>query len=683
MGRILVLLSLILSLAGCHPADRVTSASGPLVDGPFTLTLSDAPAVSTTTALANTAGWERQNATFYHLWVSAFADSDGDGTGDLPGITAKINANYFTDLGINALWLSPIFEAGTLVASASNKHGYDTTDYDTVAPLFGTEANLRALLDAAHGKNIRVIFDFVPNHTSNDHLWFSSASGKSDWYVWKSSRPSGWTGFDSSTDWYSGSSGYYYGVFGSGMPDLNYRNAAVRNEMASVAARWLNFGFDGMRIDAVKYLFEGASGDYWKDQDDTYFWFQALRSQVVDPYAGLGSAKFMVSENWISDTDNLISYLKKDGTNAFNMTFDFDWAGTVNGNLYGYGTASNVSALQYELVTRPNLLPSGTTFGAFQSNHDNVASRPATALSGANQGARLMLAAGLTVLGKSVPFIYYGNEIGMQGASGNDINLRQAFNWTQEATLAADPNSLWTWHSQILKLRAVSPAWTDPSIAPVTVASATPSSMATGLLAYLVTGTGGQRALVVANLSSSAVSSVTLGVSNPSLAKTVLGAGDPVVGTSSVTLSSLPAFGLRVIALDEASPTVVRATDADGSTFTPSPLTYPTLYLRGTMNSWSTTALTDLGSGHFSASFTNGSTAATVQFKFGSADWASSLGYSDLSYDSTQGGLSSGLFSTTGSYGNIVFTADANSSYTIHLQENFSAWGGTYWVVKS
>lgn len=390
---------------------------------------------------------------FYHIWVNAFADSDGNGVGDLNGITSRLD--YLKDLGVTSLWLSPFWKS-------PSSHGYDVVDYSTVDPKWGTNDDLKTLLQEAHARGLKVIFDFVPNHVSAQHPWFlDSRDGKNDkrnWFLWKDSPPaSGWLDFGGRSAWRAAKGRqYYYAIFWDQMPDLNYREPAVRQALGEVMATWLNFGFDGMRIDAVKYLFEDPNTGANADQPETLAFFRNLRREILDPYAALGYPKFMVVENWTADNENLMAYLSSDGKNndGAQATLDFPFGTAVTSILNGSGTIEGDLGRQYDNLVQPLQQAGGWAF-TFLSNHDNYQSRPATNY--ASQ-AQVRLAQTLQMTGWGTPVLYYGNEIGMKGANGNDGNMRKPFPWNEVDAARADPDSLWQWQARLNRLRKEHPA---------------------------------------------------------------------------------------------------------------------------------------------------------------------------------------------------------------------------------
>lgn len=392
-----------------------------------------------------------EDSSFYHLWVNAFRDAStgdlsGDGIGDMVGIKEAIEEGYFEDLGINAIWLSPFFE-GHAPDPSGNMHLYDTKDHYAVQSQFGNLDDVKAVLSAAHSRSIRVIFDFVPNHVSSKHPWFIGSANRDgihdDWFNWRSSRPTlGWTGLDDVSDWHKNSvrNEYYYGIFWDGMPDLNYNNPDVKKAMADVLVYWLNFGFDGIRVDAIKYIYEDDSTQ--SDHEDNLEFFQEMRD-ILDLYNSSGYSKTMIAENWTADIDNLNYYGGTVTKPAFHMTLDFNGAynteNLINGSLLPVDLLNSSS--NYSLIK----------LGAFLSNHDNVVDRPASLYSGSIPKQKL--AAICNTFTNRIPFLYYGNEIGMLGASGNDISLRQDLSWSDVDNQSGNNESLLEWYRAIGVIR--------------------------------------------------------------------------------------------------------------------------------------------------------------------------------------------------------------------------------------
>src|SRR5205814_10299024 len=187
---------------------------------------------------------------FYEVFMRSVYDAGNDGKGVFPGLTAKLD--YISSLGVDAIWLMPVFESPSY-------HGYDATDYETIERDYGTNADFQHFMDEAHRRNIRVILDFVMNHTSSDHPWFldsasSPTSAKRNWYVWSPTNP-GWTQpWGPNLTWYQLNGAWYYGVLWSGMPDLNYRTPEVKAEMFRISREWLRKRVDGYRLGAPRYL---------------------------------------------------------------------------------------------------------------------------------------------------------------------------------------------------------------------------------------------------------------------------------------------------------------------------------------------------------------------------------------------------------------------------------------------
>jgi alpha-glucosidase len=202
--------------------------------------------------------WQR--GVIYQIYPRSFMDSDGDGVGDLPGLLRRLD--HLTWLGVDALWLSPVHP------SPMDDFGYDISDYTGVDPVFGTLDDLDRLVAAAHGRGLRVLLDWVPNHTSDRHPWFQASRAsrddlKRDWYIWRDPRPGGgpptnWLRYvgDSAWRWDEPTGQYYYRVFLDSQPDLNWRNPQVQEAMFDTLRFWLARGIDGFRIDALVALVE-------------------------------------------------------------------------------------------------------------------------------------------------------------------------------------------------------------------------------------------------------------------------------------------------------------------------------------------------------------------------------------------------------------------------------------------
>lgn len=392
-------------------------------------------------------GWWNDTA-FYHIWVKSFCDYDGDGCGDFNGIKSKLD--YIkNDLGCDGIWLSPIFECDYKSKSPSgNMHGYDVKDYYAVNSYFGTEDDLLSLIQACHDKNIKIIFDFVPNHTGKGNAWFTNScegGNKKDWYVWNNSKLNWNPGMGSSDTWHKNPKGndYYYAAFWEGQPDLNFRNYEVREEMKNVVRYWLNKGFDGLRIDAVRYLIETENS--LVDTPETHAWFNELRKEVIDSYKEI-SPKFMVCEAWIENNRSALNaYFGSEEKTEFNMVLDFDQGRGCYNSIY----ESDSRILTSTLYKNPSEIKA---YGTFIGNHDEYMGRIGTRFDGYVPWIKLITA--MSLLRPTVPFIYYGNEIGMQEGNYNgDLRLRTKLNWEDVEKQRNDNSSILSLNKALLALR--------------------------------------------------------------------------------------------------------------------------------------------------------------------------------------------------------------------------------------
>jgi glycosidase len=296
-------------------------------------------------------------------------------------------------------------------------HGYDVTDYEGVNPQYGTLADFERLLAEAHRRGIRVILDFVMNHSSDQHPWFvdsaaSPGASKRDWYVWRAEDP-GWTQpwGGSNPTWHERNGAFYYGVFWGGMPDLNFASPAVRAEMKRLAGLWLERGVDGFRLDATRHLFAGGPAALQNDRPETHAFLREFAAYVrsVRPDAVL------VGENW-TDTDSIAAYYGSTaavaGGDELPMNFNFPLAAALV-DAAARGDAAPVAAV---LARMAEVYPAGILDAPFLTNHDMI--RIATQVGGETGKLRVAAAALLTLPG--APFLYYGEEVGLANGPGRD-----------------------------------------------------------------------------------------------------------------------------------------------------------------------------------------------------------------------------------------------------------------------
>lgn len=369
--------------------------------------------------------WAR-GAVFYEIFVRSFADSDGDGNGDLNALISKLdylndgNPATTLDLGIDGIWLMPIFQSPTY-------HGYDTVDYETIEKDYGTNADFQRLLEEAHKRGIRVIVDFVMNHSSSEHPWFiesasSASSPKRDWYVWSAVNPGWRQPWGGDPSWHLRNGAYYYGVFWSGMPDLNYRNAEVKAEMFRIARHWLDQGVDGFRLDATRYLVETGPGPGQSDTADTHQLLKELSAEV----RRTKSNAILVAENTV-DTRTLATYFGSTdvirGGDEMPSNFNFPLASAVMEGV----SSGNANRIRETLRDVVSVYPRGIIDAPFLTNHDQT--RLATVLR--NDAGRLRTAAAILLTLPGAPFLYYGEEVGLQnGPTSADESKRTPMPWS-------------------------------------------------------------------------------------------------------------------------------------------------------------------------------------------------------------------------------------------------------------
>ena len=375
--------------------------------------------------------------TFYQIFVGSFSDGNRDGIGDLRGIINRLdylndgNINSGKSLGIQGIWLSPIF-------SSPSYHKYDTTNYYSIDWRFGTEADLKELIDLCHERNVKVILDLVINHTSNQHPWFQS---------FKEARMTDDTE-NKYFDYYTavttaekvggrlyqkiaGVDCWYECNFSGDMPELNFDNPEVKEEMLNVAKYYLNLGVDGFRFDAVKYIYYGdtpRSVEFWE-------WYMSELKKVK-------SDIYCVGECWSGEAEILDYY---GAMNCFNFAMS-QAEGIVATAARGKSLTNfthYVEAYQ-DKVRAAN--PDGMEM-SFLSNHDMDRIGGAFILDNYNR-----MAANLYLLSPGSPFIYYGEEIGIRGSRGGentDANRRLAMLWGDDDIIKDPVGSTYSKDKQI------------------------------------------------------------------------------------------------------------------------------------------------------------------------------------------------------------------------------------------
>ena len=443
---------------------------------------------------------------WYEAFVRSFADGNGDGIGDFKGLTAKLdylndgNPATTTDLGVTGIWLMPIFESPSY-------HGYDVIDYRKVEQAYGTSADFAAFLAAAHKRGIKVILDLTLNHTSDQNPWFTASStgtgAYADWYVWSATDPV-YAGPQGQTVWHPLGGRFYYGVFGAGMPDLNLRNPAVTAELHAIAKSWLDLGVDGFRLDAIPYLIEDGQKQF--STPETLAWLRDFQAGVKADAPGA----MTIGEVW-ADSSIAAKYVP----DSTNLTFDFDLAAATVQTVQTGQPSTLASAIGQTVGAWP-----ANQEGTFLTNHDQ--DRVMSQLGGHVDEAKL--AALLLMTEPGVPFVYYGEEVGLAGAKP-DEQIRTPMPWTADpkrggfttgtpwepladgtatanvATATADPASLLNTYRSLIRLHEAQGPLHAGATFPVT---------ATGPVVTWLRVTADDAQLVVANTSNAPTSDYAL-----------------------------------------------------------------------------------------------------------------------------------------------------------------------------
>jgi glycosidase len=367
----------------------------------------------------------------YEIFVQSFADSNNDGIGDIPGMTAQLD--YLSDLGVNGIWLMPI-------SPSPSYHKYDVVDYMNIHPDYGTLEDFRIFVEEAHQRGIYIIVDLIVNHTSSEHPWFKQARSSKDneyreYYVWGKreeildaiEKKEITMDSDNITQWHENDQDeteeLYYGFFHGGMPDLNFDNPKVRKEIFEIGRFWLEeLKVDGFRLDAAKHIYPDDRAE------DNHAWWEEFRSEMKK----INPDVYLVGEVY-ADAATVAPFLT-----GLPSLFNFDMAFSILGSvLKEKSLAAEIDGPKWAekpgqdllsgfILTRENYLVVNPEFqdAIFLSNHDQ--NRSASFLG--KDESRIKMAASILFTLPGLPYLYYGEEIGMPGMKP-DEHIREPFIW--------------------------------------------------------------------------------------------------------------------------------------------------------------------------------------------------------------------------------------------------------------
>lgn len=615
-----------------------------------------------------------KNANFYHIWVKSFSDSDGDGCGDLKGI--EQNLDYIKNLGCDAIWLSPIFSCNYVSTQEGfNMHGYDTVNYYQINEYFGDEKDLDSLINAVHSKGMKIIFDFVPNHTSDAHPWFlesanDNESNKRSWYLWNDTKLS-WNNGMSSDTWHKFGTDYYYGAFNGMMPDLNFRNYEVREEMKNVVRWWLNKGFDGLRVDATRYLIEEENNCC--DTQATHEWYQELRKEL-ELYE---SPKFMVCEAWIeNDRDTLNEYFGTQSSPEFNMVFDFD-----------AGRACLLSIIKGYDVTYDSINPEKpnetSVYGTFLGNHDEYYGRVGTVLGGQEQ--LIKQATALSLLRPTASFIYYGNELGQQEEAWNgDVRLRGPFDWKLAKSQAEKELSIFSLNKTILSLKKKYSELQTGTVFKLESLDKNDDKTSPYLAYFIEKDSSENKFLCVYNFDNESVEQIEFSQNkfkSNTTAKIIIGDNEENTiefTDNTVIVKNLVPYSYRLYYIGSDNDITNVFDDETYIADAKYQIVYSKMYLRGNMNNWAATDdyLMDQSIDNGDLIYTidiEGSVAVNGEFifKFDTGTWASNQNFG---LDKMYNDGFSGTISVEQNKNNNIVVANIDSSKTYTITLNLTDW---------
>jgi oligo-1,6-glucosidase len=414
-----------------------------------------------------------QSAVVYQIYPRSFADSDGDGIGDLAGITSRVD--YLADLGVDVIWLSPVYP------SPQDDNGYDISDYEDIEPVFGSLAQFDDLLAALHGRGMKLVMDLVVNHTSDEHPWFVESrtgvdSPKRDWYWWRPARPGMATGAPGAepTNWASFFSGsawqldeateeYYLHLFSRKQPDLNWENPEVRRAVYEMMRRWLDRGVDGFRMDVINMISKdtalpdgrlsvspeagggfASGGEHFLCGPRIHEFLHEMHEEV---FAGRGDALLTVGEMPGVTVDE--ARLFTDPARAeIDMVFQFEHVGLDQGATKWELRPLRLTDLKASLGRWQAGLADVGWNSLYWDNHDQPRGVSRFGDDGRYRVESATMLATVLHLHRGTPYIYQGDELGMTNApfaTITDFRDIESLNHYREAVAAgADPDDVLT-----------------------------------------------------------------------------------------------------------------------------------------------------------------------------------------------------------------------------------------------
>ncbi len=356
-------------------------------------------------------GLDSKMGSYYQIFVRSFADSNNDGIGDFKGIAD--NVDYIADLGFEGIWLMPMMQSDTY-------HGYDVKDYYAVEEDYGTMEDFQDMIEKCHEKGIKVIIDFVLNHTSSQNEWFKKACAGDatyeKYYVWANS---GDARIKKSPEyWGKAGSKFYYCYFSGTMPDLNYNSPLVWDELGKVGNFWIDKGIDGFRLDGILHIFGESEGPNGENTTQAISRLEMLNTTWTD-YAATTYNKelYVVGEVYDESASLTVDYFK-----SIDSTFDFWLAKKMLNTLKANGSLNYASDIEkqyakYEAAASEGSLGLTAINAPFLTNHDQ--DRVATIL---DTPAQVRFAAEMLLTLEGNTFVYYGEELGMKGVSSEGID---------------------------------------------------------------------------------------------------------------------------------------------------------------------------------------------------------------------------------------------------------------------